>query len=361
MIPLVKVAMPPRERLMPALEQVLYSGFVAEGESVYAFESAFARTFDLPNALGFSSGTGALHAALVMSGVGPGDEVITTPMTAEPTNVVILHAGATPVFADVDPSSGNMDPASVQSLITPRTRAVLTVHYAGYPVRLAELLQVTASAGVPLIEDCAHALGARYDGRPIGTLGAYGMYSFQAIKHLTTIDGGGLTLADASRLGEARRFRWFGLDKGVPRTEVDLRSVGWKYNMHNVAATLGLLQLEHIEELIERHVDNGRFFDRELSRIPGLRPATFDPLAQPSYWLYTLLSDDSESVARRLAEVGVSASKLHRPNHLHSLFAAARREVPGVDAFYRNMVHVPCGWWVGPEDRQRIVDALRKG
>ena len=358
---MVKVAMPPRERLMPALEEVLYSGFVAEGEPVYAFERRFAQTFGLPIALAMSSGTGALHVALLMSGVRTGDEVISTAMTAEPTNVVILQCGATPVFADVDPRSGNLDPDSVRALITARTRAILVVHYAGFPARLAELRRIADEHGIALIEDAAHALGARYGEQAIGTVGDFGIFSLQAIKHMTTVDGGVLTMRDSSRADEARRLRWFGLAKGVPRTEVDITVPGYKYNMHNVAAVIGLAQLEQIEALIARHIDNGRFFDEHLSRIAGLAVTQFEAAAQPSYWLYSVLSEDSAAVEACLHRIHVAASKLHRPNHLHSVFAAMRRPMPGLDAYYRRLTHLPCGWWVSDDDRQRIVDALARG
>lgn len=353
--------MPPRERLMPALEQVLYSGFVAEGDHVYAFERQFAEAFGLPVALGMSSGTGALHVALLMSGVKPGDEVISTAMTAEPTNVVILQCGATPVFADVDPLSGNLDPASVRSLITPRTRAILVVHYAGFPARMAELRAIADEHGIALIEDAAHALGARYGDSAIGTIGDFGIFSLQAIKHMTTVDGGVLTLRDVSRADEARRLRWFGLAKGVPRTEVDITTPGFKYNMHNVAAVIGLAQLEQIGGLIARHIENGQFFDQRLSAIPGLDITRFEACAQPSYWLYAVLTDDSAAVEARLQGIQVAASKLHRPNHLHSVFAPMRRPMPGLDTYYRRLTHLPCGWWVSDDDRERIVDVLRRG
>lgn len=360
-IPIVKVAMPPRERLMPALEAVLYSGFVAEGEHVYQFEKQFAEQFRLAQALGMSSGTGALHIALLLAGVKPGDEVVTTSMTAEPTNIVILQCGAIPVFADVDPQSGNLDPASVEDSISPKTKAILVVHYAGFPARLRELRAIADHHGIPLIEDAAHSLGASYAGRGIGTIGDYSIFSLQAIKHMTTIDGGVLSMRNASQIDEAKRLRWFGLTKGVPRTEVDITAPGYKYNMHNVAGVLGLAQLESIGSLIDRHIANGRYFDAEIARIPGLGVTHFDAEAEPSYWLYTVLSDDSDAIERRLADVGVSASKLHRPNHLHSVFAPMRRPLPGLESYYKRLTHIPCGWWVGDEDRARIVDALRKG
>lgn len=352
--------MPDPARLMPALEATLMSGQIGEGEQVRAFEEAFARGFGLPHALAMSSGTAALHACLTLAGIKPGDEVVSTAMTAEPTNVVILHAGARPVFADVDPASGNLDPAAVEAAITSRTRAILVVHYAGYPVRMAEIMSIAARYGLPVIEDCAHALGSHCDGRPIGTLGDFGIFSLQAIKHMTTGDGGMLVMKDETLLPEARRFRWFGLERGVDRTQTNIHSVGYKYNMNNISATIGLSQMEIIHDRIETHIANGRWFDARLEAIPGLTPACAGPGAAPSYWLYTLLCDDSAAVIARLADIGVQASKLHRRNDAHAIFAGDWT-LPGLDLFYDRLVHLPCGWWVDSDTRERIVDALRRG
>ncbi|QYF91977.1 DegT/DnrJ/EryC1/StrS family aminotransferase [Massilia sp. PAMC28688] len=360
-IPLVRVAMAPEEVLWPLLREVLYSGQIGEGATVAEFESRFADNFKLPRAFSFHSGTAALHCALVLAGVRHGDEVISTPMTAEPTNLAILHAGGRVVWADVDPCSGNMDPESIAARITPRTRAILVVHYGGLPVRLAEIQAIAARHGIPVIEDCAHALGARYNGQAIGTLAEFGMYSLQAIKHMTTVDGGMLTMRDSDLVTRTKTFRWFGMERGVDRSKVDITEVGYKYHMNNVTAAIGLAQLTIIDDLIGRHKANGRWFDTTLPAIAGIEVARFDPAADPSYWFYTLLSDDSAAVLARLAERGISASKLHRPNNQHSIFADAARELPGLDAFYRRMLHIPCGWWVGDLERERIADALRAG
>lgn len=360
-VPIVKVRMPPASSLMPDLEAVLYSGMIAEGEQVYTFESAFAAHYKLPGVLGFSSGTGALHVALLACGVVAHDEVITTSMTAEPTNTTILQIGAVPVFADVDPMTGNLSPEDVERKIGPRTKAIVVVHYAGYPADNNALCAIAAKHGLVLIEDCAHALGATYAGAPIGTSGDAGMFSFQAIKHMTTVDGGALTFRDPARVTEARRLRWFGMEKGVKRTEIDISRAGFKYNMTNVAAMIGLRQLDSIDDAVSAHKANGRYFDAALQAIPGLEPARVLDEAEPSYWIYTLLADDSAGVEVCLANIGVAASKLHRPNHLHSVFAPYRTELPGLDRFYERLVHIPCGWWLDDHDPVRIVEALRKG
>ncbi|KAB0565151.1 DegT/DnrJ/EryC1/StrS family aminotransferase [Pseudomonas palleroniana] len=360
-IPLVKVAMPPRDILLPALESVLYSGMISEGEHVYRFEDAFAEQFRLKNVLATSSGTAALHLALLLAGVGIGDEVITTSMTAEPTNTTILQVGAIPVFADVERCTGNLCPDAVAAAITEKTKAICVVHYAGYPARLKELREIADRHGLSLIEDCAHALGAEYNGQPVGTVGDYAIYSFQAIKHMTTVDGGLLTMKNPSQMGDARKLRWFGLAKGVPRTEVDITKVGYKYNMHNVAAVIGLKQLEVISPLLKRHYDNGRYFDSALQGVAGLAPAPVEPGVMPAYWLYTLLADDSDEIEKVLAANGIMASKLHRPNHLHSVFKPFAGEMPGLEEFYKRLIHIPCGWWVSEDDRERIVDILKRG
>ncbi len=346
---------------MPALEQVLYGGMIAEGEHVYSFEKEFARVFRLNQALSMSSGTGALHIALLLAGVGAGDEVITTSMTAEPTNTVILQCGAIPVFADVDPETGNLSPSSVASLVSERTRAIIVVHYAGFPADLAALRQIADSNDIQLIEDAAHSLGATYGTQGIGTWGDYAIFSLQAIKHMTTVDGGILTMLKPEQAERAKKLRWFGMAKGVPRTEVDITEPGYKYNLHNVAGVIGLAQLESIQNRIDVHIENGSYFDVEIPKIPGLAVTRIDPACQPSYWLYSILSEDSCAVEQCLNAAGISASKLHRPNHLHSVFATMRRPLPGLDTYYRRLTHIPCGWWVSTEDRERIVDVLRRG
>jgi dTDP-4-amino-4,6-dideoxygalactose transaminase len=195
----------------------------------------------------------------------------------------------------------------------------------------------------------------------IGSIGDFSIFSFQAIKHMTTIDGGFLCLKHDKNLLKAKKFRWFGMDKGVSRTEVDITELGYKYNMQNVSATLGIQQLKIIQNKIDRHIDNGQYFNRMFDNISGIKPAKFDPLGQPSYWLYTLLAEDSDDVISKLVENGVMASKLHRPNHFHTIFSKFAGELPSLGEFYKNLVHIPCGWWVSDSDRERIFSILKEG
>lgn len=346
---------------MPALRDVLYSGQISEGPPVEAFERGFARLVGAEHVRSFSSGTAALHGALIVAGVQAGEDVVSTAMTAEPTNLAIRHAGARPVWADVDPRNGNVTAESVAVAITPKTRAIMIVHYGGIPVPLDGIGAVAAEHGLPVIEDAAHALGARYAGRPLGTHSPFVMFSLQAIKHMTTVDGGMLACRDAAAAERARLVRWFGIDRKAPRTEVDVAEVGFKYHMNNVTATIGLVGLERIEAAIARHVDNGRWLDTALADVDGLELCTWEPAAEPSYWFYTVLADRRDDLIAHLADRGIAASTVHRRNDEHTVFADSRAPLPGLDAFAARMVHIPCGWWVTDEDRERIASALREG
>lgn len=360
-IPLFKVFMAPEEVLMPRLRDVLYSGNVSEGEPVYEFESKFGEFIGWPHVLSFSSGTAALHTALILAGVNSGDEVITTAMTAEPTNLAILHAGANVVWADVDPRNGNISPACIAERITPKTKAIMVVHYGGIPASINSIRTVAEMNNLPVIEDAAHALGARYGGKMLGSHSEYVMFSLQAIKHFTTIDGGMLTCRNPEDLSKGRLVRWFGIDRQAPRTNVDVKIVGYKYHMNNVTATIGLAQLGYIPWVIQRHIDNGKYFDRALQGIPGLELCTWDAEAEPSYWFYTVLAERRDDFSRYLSECGVGNSQAHKRNDWHSVFSSSRCDLPGLDSFYSRMLHISCGWWVSDEEREYIVDTIKKG
>lgn len=357
-IPLIKVAMPERTILMPELENVLYSGMVGEGEQVYQFEHEFEKKFNLNNVLAVNSGTAALHLTLLLSGVGEGDEVLTTSMTAEPTNTTILNCGALPIFCDIDPANGNICIDSARKKLTSKTKAICVVHYAGYPVDIVAFRKLADENNIPLIEDCAHALGAKVDGKSVGSFGDFALFSFQAIKHITTIDGGMLVIKDSDKVERAKRLRWFGLSKGVPRNEVDIVEAGYKYNMNNVTATFGLAQLKRVDGLISKHKMNGTFFNEAFKSVSSVTPAENYSGAEGSYWIYTLLCDDSEKLEKHLIKNGIMASKLHRPNHYHSVFNSQKANLPQLEKFYEKLLHIPCGWWLTEKERDYISSVV---
>ncbi|MBR3289658.1 MAG: DegT/DnrJ/EryC1/StrS family aminotransferase [Clostridia bacterium] len=361
MIPLVKPYMPPKEELLPAIEQVLYSGYIAEGEAAWAFEDGVKELIGNPNTLAVQSGTAALHLALLLLNVGAGDEVISTPMTSEPTNTAIAITGAKVVWADVDPNTGLLDPASVRAKITGRTKAIMLVHYAGMVCDMDAFNQLSQETGVPVIEDAAHSLGAKFNGKVIGSNSRFTCFSFQAIKQLTTVDGGAIAFKNAEDVAPARKLRWFGLDKKVARLQNDITRAGYKYGINNLTGIIGVIQLRHIADVLGRYIENGRYYDEALKGVGGVTQVPYYPNTEPSYWLYTMKVENRDDFCRMMEAAGVTASPLHHRSDTHSVFAASRCDLPHMDEWYRSFVHIPCGWWVDAETRERIVDSIKKG
>lgn len=363
MLPLVKPYIAPSKEMMPAIEQILYSGYISEGEAVYKFEEEMCNFLNAENAVSVNSGTAAIHLALMLEGVTNGDEVISTALTAEPTNTTIALTGAKIVWADIDTRTGLIDPESIRNKITERTKAIVVVHYAGMVCDMNKINEISKQYNIPVIEDNAHAFGSKYKGKYIANNSKYTCFSFQAIKLLTTVDGGMLFIKDASEeeMQKARKLRWFGLDKKVPRLENDIKYPGYKYHMNNVNATIGLVQLKHIEEIIRRHIANGKYFDEKLKGVNGIELVSYYSDTEPVYWLYTMKVRDRENFIRMMEKNGITASHLHHRSDTHSVFAESKTTLPALDKFYEEFVHIPCGWWVTDADREKIVDCIRQG
>ena len=361
MIPLIKTNIPSREKLMPELEKVLYSGYVAQGEQVELFERAFERFIGGGYSLSVNSGTAALHIALILAGVKEGDEVISTALTAEPTNVAIKMTGAKIRYADIDMKTGNLSPESIVANINSSTKAIMVVDYAGIPVNVPEIQAISNKFNIPVIHDAAHALGAKFNKLKTGNHFPYTVFSFQAIKHLTTIDGGMLQLASKEEYEKAKLIRWFGIDKKLSRLDNNIQFQGYKYHMNNVNATIGLIQLEDIDQIIGKHIENGQFFDGELQNIPGIELIKYYPFSEPSYWLYTLKVENREGFIKKLSENGIMASELHKRSDSHTFLNDFGQELPNLDRFYQKLVHIPCGWWVTNEDRETILSTIKDG
>ncbi|HOI84447.1 MAG TPA: DegT/DnrJ/EryC1/StrS family aminotransferase [Acholeplasmataceae bacterium] len=359
-VPLVKPFFPPRETLIPAIEEVIYSGYVAEGEYVYKFEKKLAELLSLKYALAVSSGTAALHLALKLVGIKDGDEVISTALTAEPTNTSIAMLGANVVFADIDFKTGLISPESIESRITRKTKAIMIVHYAGNVCDLDKINEISIKYNIPVIEDAAHAFMSKYKGKYIGSNSRFTIFSFQAIKHLTTIDGGLLCLTNQDDYERAKRLRWFGLSKTLPRLENNIIEAGFKYNMNNVTAIIGLIQLNYLDQNVKIYIQNGKYFDQELSKLPNVKILKYSNNTEPSYWLYTILVDERDKFIKKMAYNGITCSPLHLRNDFHKVFKN-NNELPFLDLFYEKFVHIPCGWWVNNEIRTKIVEIIKEG
>jgi len=360
MIPIVKPYIPPAEILMPRIQEVLYSGYIAEGETVKEFERAVGNYLHNPHVLSLNSGTAALHLALMLADVGPGDEVISTALTAEPTNVAILQAGAKVVWADVDIRTGVLSAESVRDRITSKTKAIMLVHYAGIVGDMDAFGEISEEFNIPIIEDAAHAIGAKYRGKMVGGISPYTIFSLQAIKHITTIDGGLLCVKSEGNEHRGRLKRWFGLDKTKPRLENDVTELGYKYHMNNVNATVGLVQFEMIENTVGAYIENGKYFDKHLAGVNGTELIDYYEGSEPSYWLYTLKVERRDDFVKHMSEQGIAASPLHLRNDRHSIFGG-KADLPQLEEFYKKMVHFGCGWWIGQAEREKIVEAIKLG
>jgi len=361
MLPLVQTAIPPREILIPKLEEVLYSGYVAQGEIVEQFERRFEEYIGSGHTLSLNSGTAALHIALILAGVSTGDEVISTALTAEPTNVAIKMVGANVRWADVDLETGNISAEAIEKAINPKTKAIIVVDYAGISVDVEKIQAISLKYNIPVIEDAAHALGAKFNGKRTGNHFPFTVYSFQAIKHLTTIDGGALQIQDKELYEKGKVIRWFGLDKKLSRMDNNITIQGFKYHMNNVNAAIGLVQLENIEELVDKYISNGKYLDEKLKDVKGVELIQYYPNTEASYWLYTIKVDNRESFIKMMAENGIMASELHKRNDLHTYLNDYPTHLPNLDLFYSKMVHLPCGWWVNKIDCDKMISLIKSG
>lgn len=361
MIPLIKTNIPVSELLMPKLEEILYSGYVAQGEKVEEFERKFEEFIGSGHSLSLNSGTAALHIALILVGVQSGDEVISTALTAEPTNVAIKMVGAKIRYADVDYNTGNISSKSIIENINDKTKAIMVVDYAGVPADVVRIKEINEKYNIPVIHDAAHGLGAKTNGKKTGSHFPYTVFSFQAIKHLTTIDGGVLQLTNNEEYERGKLLRWFGIDKSKSRLENNIQEQGYKYHMNNVNATIGLVQLENIDIILNAHIENGKFFDNNLANIDGVELLDYYPNSEPSYWLYTMKVENRDGFIRKMSENGIMASELHKRNDLHDYLNDFNLKLPVLDKFYSKLVHIPCGWWVTKEDREKIVALINEG
>lgn len=377
MIPLFKAAVSPHAHGL--VRSVLDSGLLEHGPKVREFETTVGRQLGNPRTLAVNCATSGLHLALslVARPVEPGHslpgaeqgEVLTTPLTFEGTNWPILANGLRLRWVDVDPATLTMDLDDLAAKITPATRAIVVVHWGGYPVDLNRLRAVVdeaeASHGVRpmVIEDCAHAWGATYRGQLLGNHGHVNVFSFGAIKLLTCGSGGLVVFPDAELLRHARRRSWFGIDRQADRLhgDYDVADWGYRFLMNDIAAATGLANLEIVEHLLARHRENAGYYDKELSQVPGLELTERADDREPTFWLYPVKVEGRAGFMRKMAGAGITTSVVSRRNDTHSCVAAASTPLPGLDRLHDHVVYLPVGWWLSEEDRALIASTVTSG
>ncbi|MBN1992345.1 MAG: DegT/DnrJ/EryC1/StrS family aminotransferase [Anaerolineae bacterium] len=356
----------------------LRSGWIGTGPKTQQFEQAFAEYVGAPYALAVSSCTAALHLSLLAKGVGPGDEVITTPLTFAATANVIVHCGARPVFVDIQPDTLNINPELIPAAVSPRTKAIIPVHFGGLPV---ELNAVRAAVGdIPIIEDAAHAIGSRYQGQRIGAHGNLTCFSFYANKNLTTAEGGIITFSEGNLYNRLMVLRLHGLDvdawkryqkKGIAHSE--LLEAGYKYNLTDLQASLGLHQLAKVEAFLARRETIARFYDRSFADLPGVtrqwRPDNIQKHRHGLH-LYVLIFDPVQFAASRDEIVtalraenigaGVHYTALHQETFYRHLLQLSDGAYPMAEHIGANVLSLPLTPGMTDQDAQDVVDATYK-
>ena len=360
MIPLFKIHSP--AGVGTKIQEVFDAGVITEGEFSDRFENEFGSYVGNSNCSLVNSCTSALTLAYRLSDLGPDMEIITTPMTCMATNEPAHLTGAKLVFADIDPTTGNIDPESIKKRLSKRTKAIVAVHWAGQPFDINAVRHIVKqyNPNIKIIEDAAHALGASYENKPIGGHSDYVCFSFQAIKHLTTVDGGAICSLLTNDDARIKKIRWFGLDRKYvgQRWEQDITESGYKFHMNNVNAIIGLEQMKHIDFIVNSHKKNGKLYDARINN-PKIEKLRRDSCAESSYWIYSLLVDNKEKFKQHLTMNGIASDVVHMRNDHYSVFGDFKQQdLSGTDAFCNKMINIPVGWWLSDADLDKIVDVI---
>ena len=355
------------KKAVELVNKVLRSEFVSAGVYAKKFEGELYAKLGLINPVSVNSGTSALHLGLEVTGVGVGDEVILPAQTFVASGLAILMTGATPVFADIQYQTGNIDPESIKQKITEKTKAIMPVHWAGYPCDMNEINQIAEENDLTVIEDAAHALGATYKGKPIGSISDFTAFSFQAIKHLTTGDGGALCCIDENHYREARNRRWFGIDRenskpGILGERVfDIVKTGFKYHMNDLAAALGLGNLEDFLERLKRIREIAAIYRKELVDVQGLQLLNYTNDRESAYWLFTILVENRLDFIKMMRAADIPVSVIHQRIDRFSVFGKQKPNLVNQEKFDENQISIPINDNLSDEDVYKVLVAIKGG
>ena len=390
MISLFKVYM--SENAKTVAGDVLDSGYIGQGSKVDEFEEKLKNRFKNDYVVTTNAATSAEHLAFHLlkkpftgvqvhenkiqnhkwEGMNDGDEVLATPLTCTATNFPILANNFNIKWVDVDPKTLNMDLDDLARKITHKTKAIMLVHWGGYPVDLDRVKEIQDWAEFnfgfkpSVIEDCAHAFGSNFNGQPIGSHGNMCTFSFQAIKHLTSVDGGALVLPHNNLYNRAKLLRWYGIDRESNkkdfRCEADIEDWGYKFHMNDVNAIIGMENLKEVDEnVIQKHKANAKFYDEHLKDVKGVKLLERDPRMDSAFWIYSMYVDRKQDFMDWMKECDIMVSQVHERNDIHSCVRKYKTILPNLDKITPRLISIPVGWWVTEEERQYIVDCIKKG
>lgn len=359
------------------IEDSLLKGWLGTGPKVAQFEREFAAYKGMPYAAALNSCTAGLHLCCLALGLQPGDEVITTPVTFCATVNAIIHAGGTPVLADVDPVTGTIDVNEIERRITPRTRAIVPVHMAGRPCEMDGIAELSRKHGLVIIEDCAHAIETEYKGHKAGTIGDFGVFSFYVTKNLTTGEGGMVLSRDRERIDRIKVLGLHGMSRDAWKRFSDsgyqhyyVEEAGFKYNMMDLQAALGIHQLRRVEEYWLRRREIWQVYMRELADLPIGLPAPLESESRHGYHLFQIainkekcgISRDRFLQDMTVNKIGVGVHYLSIPEHPYyqRTYGWKPEQYPNAMKVGRETVSIPLSAKLTDQDAQDVIHAIRR-
>ena len=346
--------------------KVLQSRWIGQGPKVAQFEKEFSEKFaGRGSSLAVGSGTDALHLAYILAGLKEGDEVITPVFTCTATTIQFLYMNVTVRFADIDPETLNINIDHVRELITEKTKAIVCVHYGGLPCDMDELHTIAKEYGIPVIEDAAHALGATYKGKKIGEISEFTMFSFQAIKHITTGDGGMLIVQDKDIVPKGERIRWFGIDRSNKQKgnwENDIWEVGYKYQMTDIAAAMGLAGLHEFDEVLAHRQKLFQAYRKGLQGARGIKLIGAEHTDRThAAWLCTCLVEKRMDFMKSLRDHKIESSQVHYRNDRYTVLGGRRNDLPHMDAVEDNYIVLPLHTHMNEANDEYVCYVIKKG
>ncbi len=351
-----------------AVSTVLKSGWVGLGPKTEEFEKRFAKYLNVKFAVGLNSCSAALQLAFKVLDLPENSEVITTSMTFISTNHAILQNNLKPVFCDIEPDTLNIDAEKVEALITPKTKAILCVHYGGHACDMALLRKIAKKHKLFLIEDCAHATGGEYKGKKLGTFGDLACFSFHAVKNLATGQGGMIVTNNSSFNQRLRRLRWMGISKDTwKRSEIGshyswyytVQEVGYLYYMCDIIAALGLVQLKKVDLLNRKRQKIGQIYRKAFKDIKGLEPLTIKDYAGTSQHNFVIKLENRDKFIEHLSKKGIATSVHYFPNHLYEIYKPYYKQLPVTEDVWRKIVTLPLYPDLKDKEIKHIISTIK--
>lgn len=360
MISLFKVYMD--SSVSTEISKTLSSGTITQSQKVEDFEKQLQLLYNHPYIVTVNSATSGLTLGLRLLNLKNGDEILCPPLTCFATTCSILANNLHIKWVDIDPDTCNIDLNDLQSKISEKTKAIMVLHWAGTPIDLDRVRSVAGD--IPIIEDCAHSFCAEYKGQKVGTTGNISVFSTQAIKHLTTGDGGFICLPNEKLYKRAKLLRWYGITRESNnnkdfRMEEDIEEWGYKYHMNDINATIGLCNLSGAIKNVNCHSKIANYYNVNLKGINGVKLLKNYDYSKSSNWLYTIKVKNKEKFITYMTNNNVMVSQVHKRNDKHSCVSQFSSNLPQLDELEKEIICIPCGWWVSENDASEIVKLIK--